>query len=271
MEFFKKYSNKKSVIDEVLEASKPYEDKILICPLTEEEVEIIQNKFDKPLPNYFKEFLLKVGLKQDLVWGLCDRIFDFEDLGDFLLSNDYFRFGHNGGEDYWLLKFDEKDKTIYEYEFYNSGQIISMKKTFDELLWEGLESAKERYDVLPSNSVKDWFVEFSVNTSSDNFLEKELSPHLDFKISKRLECVQTSFKGKKYYEGEIEIEGKRTILKKSDSGLYFKWQEPVFEMKENSTIKKIDAALSKCVFQHEMLEYGIMNREAVKKIEEERQ
>lgn len=33
-------------------------------------------------------------------------------------------------------------------------------------------------------------------------------------------------------------------------------------------IKKIDAALSKCVFQHEMVEYGIMNREAVKKISE---
>jgi len=252
-----------------LEASKPYEDKIFICPLTEKEVEIIQNKFDQPLPDYFKEFLLKVGLKQDLVWGLCDRIRDFKDLGDFLPSDDYFRFGHNGGEDYWLLKFDEKDRIIYEYEFYNSGEIISMKKTFDELLWEGLESTKERYDVLPSNSVKDWFVEFSVNTSSDSFFEKELSKYLNIEIIKRLECVEIFPTDKKRYEGEIEIEGKRATLKKSDSGLYFKWQEPVFEMIENSTIKEIDVALSKCVFQYGMVDYGIMDREALKKIEEQ--
>lgn len=267
MRFFKK-QNKKSAIDEVLEASKPYEDKIFICPLNEKEVEIIQNKFNKPLPNYYKEFLLKVGLKQDLVWGLCDRTFDFEDLGDYLPSDDYFRFGHNGGEDYWLLKFDEKDKTIYEYEFYNSGEIISIKKTFDELLWEGLESAKERYDILPSNSVKDWFVEFSVNTSNERFLEKELGKYLNVKIIKALECVETFSTGAKRYEGEIKIEEKQTILKKSDSGLYFKWQEPVFKMKENSTIKKIDVALSKCVFKYVMCDMGIMNREGVKKISE---
>lgn len=233
MRFFKKHSGKKSVIDEVLEASKPYEDKIFICPLTEEEVEIIQNKFDKPLPNYYKEFLLKIGLKQDLVWGLCDRIRDFKDLGDILPSDDYFRFGHNGGEDYWLLKFDEKDKTIYEYEFYNSGEIISMKKTFDELLWESLESTKERYDVLSSNSVKDWFVEFSVNTSSERFLEKELGKYLNIKIIKELECVEIFSTGAKRYENEIEIKGKQIKLKKGLTGLYFKWQEPVFEMKKN--------------------------------------
>lgn len=268
MKFFKKHPSKKSVIDEVLEASKPYEDKIFICPLIEEEVEIIRNKFEKPLPEYFKEFLLKVGLKQDLVWGLCDRVRDFEDLGDFLPSDDYFRFGHNGGEDYWLLKFDEKDTTIYEYEFYNSGEIISMKKTFDELLWEGLESTKERYDVLPSNSVKDWFIEFSVNTSSERFLEKELGKYLNVKIIKEVECVETLPAGAKRYEGEIEIEGKQTTLKKSDSGLYFNWQEPVFEMKENSIAKKIDAALSKCVFKHAMCDMGIMNREGLKNISE---
>ena len=41
-------------------------------------------------------------------------------------------------------------------------------------------------------------------------------------------------------------------------------------MKNNSTIKKIDKALSNCVFKHVLIDYGIMNREQLKKIEEEK-
>ena len=126
-----------TTIDKILEELEPIKDKVVINPLSKKEIHLIQSKFKKRLPDYYVEFLGKIGLKQDLIWGLNDNISKFKDLGEFIPSENYFRFGDNGGEDYWLLKFDdEKDRTIYEYLYYNDGEIKSLNKTFDELIKE---------------------------------------------------------------------------------------------------------------------------------------
>ena len=175
------------------------------------------------------------------------------------------------------MKFeDESDKTIYEYDFYCDFEIKSLEKTFDELLIEGLKDIKNRHEELAPNSLKDWCVQFSVETGSGKFLEKELGKYIEVKLIKEPEYVETSPADVKCYEGEIEIEGKTLRLSKqtykgwNSPSLYFNWQESVDEMKNNSTIKKIDKALSNCVFKHVLIDYGIMNREQLKKIEEEK-
>jgi len=259
-----------TTVDKILQELKSYKDKVVISPLSKEEVEIIQAKFKKEIPGYFKDFLLKIGLRQDLIWGLSEQIID---LGDFLPSEDYFRFGDNGGEDYWLLKFeDENDRTIYEYDFYCNYEIISLNKTFDELLFEGLEDIKKRYDDLPLNDKKDWCVQFSINTGSGRFLVTQLKDKLDFPIEliKEPEFTETSTAGVKCYEGIISINGKRVRLGKQiikgmgSPTLYFDWQESIKDMQENSFIKKLDQALSNCVFKHSLCDYGILNREELK-------
>ena len=266
-----------TTVDKILEELKPYKDKVVINPLSKEEIEIIQSKFKKRIPNYFIDFLKKIGVKQDLVWGLNEGINRFEDLGDFLPSENYFRFGDNGGEDYWLLKFDnEEDRTIYEYDYYCDFEIKSLKKTFDDLLFEALEDKIKRFENLASNDLKDWCVQFSIETGSGKFLEKELGKYVNVKLIKEPEFVETSPAGVKCYEGKIEIEGKEVLLKKqtykgwSSPSLYFNWQESVEKMKKNSTIKKLDKALSDCVFKHTLIDYGIMNREELKRIEEKK-
>lgn len=266
-----------TIIDKILEKLKPYEDKVVVSPLSNEEISIIKSKFKKRIPNYFIEFLQKIGLKQDLIFGINDGVNRFEDLSEFIQSENYFRFGDNGGEDYWLLKFeDENDRTIYEYDYYCDFEIKSLEKTFDELLIESLEDVKSRYEELTPNSAKDWCVQFNVETGSGKFLEKELGKYVEVRLIKELEYVETSPANVKCYEGEIEIEGKRLLLKKqtykgwNSPSLYFNWQESVEEMKNNSIIKKIDKALSTCVFKHVLTDYGIINREQSKKVGEEK-
>ncbi|MCT4639499.1 MAG: SMI1/KNR4 family protein [Bacteroidales bacterium] len=267
-----------NLIDKILKDLEPFKDKILISPLSVGEVDLIQSKFNKKLPEYFKEFLLKIGLKQDLIWGINEGVNRFQDLREFLESEDYFRFGDNGGEDYWLLKFeDENNRMIYELDHYNSMEIRSLNKTFDDLLVAGIEEIKKKYDDLDSNEIKDWCVQFSVETGSGKFLEKELGKYLTVKLINKPVFVEESSAGVKCYEGEIEIEGQIKKLKEqsyegwSNSSLYFNWQESVKQMQENSLIKKIDGALSNCVFKHTLIDYGILNRDELQDIETEKQ
>ena len=265
------------IIDKILKELKPIKDKVVINPLTKGEIDLIQSKFKKRLPKYYTEFLSKIGLKQDLVWGLNDGINKFNDLSDYLPSENYFQFGDNGGEDYWLLKFeDERDRTIYEYKYYNDGKIKNLGKTFEELLFEGLEDKKKRYNEIALNDVKDWCVQFSIGTGSGKFLMTQLKDKLDIPIEiiKEPNYIETSESGVKCYEGIISINGKETRLGKQiikgmgNSNLYFNWQETVEEMKNDSIIKKINSALSKCIFKHNMIDYGILNRESLKEINE---
>ena len=67
-------------------------------PLSESEIKYIQSQYSKKLPSYFINFLRKIGLKQDFVWGVLGSTKDFKDLGEFLPSEDYFQFG-DGNED----------------------------------------------------------------------------------------------------------------------------------------------------------------------------
>ncbi len=256
-------------IDQILNDLKPYEDKVVLSPLSEQEIESIQSKFKKRLPDYYKYFLKKIGLKQDFIWGLQDSINRFQDLNEFLSSEDYFRIGDNGGEDYWLIKFEnEIDRTIYEYDYYCNGEIKSIGKTFDQLLAEALEDIKTRYPKLTPNSQKEWCVQFSINTGSPDFLIAQLKNKIDIPIKQisKIEYTDTTKAGVKSYKGLISINGqevpisKQVILGAGSTNLYFNWKESIKDMQEHSFIKKLDKALDDCVFQHTLIDYGILDK-----------
>jgi len=69
------------------EKLKEFESKVVISPLSEPEVDSIESILSRKLPEYYREFLLTIGLKQDAVWGLLDGIRDFDPLTNFLPDN----------------------------------------------------------------------------------------------------------------------------------------------------------------------------------------
>lgn len=261
-----------TIIDKALKAIEPYKDKVFLNPLSDEEVALIQSNYNKKLPNYFVEFLKKVGIKQDFVWDIIDNISRFDALEDFLPSTDYFQFGDRA-EDYWLLKFDDNDQNIYEYDYYNEGRIKPLGKTFEDLLFEAVDDIKNRYNELIPNHQKDWCVEFHLYTSNARFIEKELSKYLNIKLLKDFNYKE-NIPNDESYKGEIEIEGEKIILSKSkfrtgNSMISFDYREPVNRVKGDSMIKKIDEALLKCVFPHGLADYGILNRKDLENDENE--
>ncbi len=253
-----------TTIDKILGELQPYEDKVLINPLSNEEIEQIQSKYKNKLPEYFLDFLRKIGLKQDFIFGINENINDFEDLSDFIQSNNYFRFGKNGGEDYLLLSFNENDNTIYEYDYYCDFEIKSLEKTFDDLLIQSLNNVRSNYKELVFNTLKYWSVQFSIETENGKDLENELGKFLKVKLIKEPEYIETSPAEVECYEGEIEIEEKKVVLSKQTykywdkPTLYFDWEESIQKMKINSIIKKIDKSLSNCPFNYDLIDYGII-------------
>ena len=64
-------------VEEFKEKLKGFESKVVISPLGESDVIFIESILSRKLPDNYREFLLTIGLKQDAIWGLNDRIRDF--------------------------------------------------------------------------------------------------------------------------------------------------------------------------------------------------
>ena len=63
-------------VAEFKEKLKGFELTVVTSPLNESEVTFIESILSRKLPNYYREFLLTIGLKQDAIWGVNDRISD---------------------------------------------------------------------------------------------------------------------------------------------------------------------------------------------------
>jgi hypothetical protein len=254
-------------LQEFVEKLKEFESKVTINPLTEDEVDNIELVLNRGLPHYYREFLLKIGLKQDAIWGLFDSVSDFDPLLDFLpeeAATNYFRFGHNGGEDYWLLRNDDPtDRTIYEYEYYGDGEIKSLGKTFDELLDEAILLLTENKDKLPDNSQKVWAVQFSIDNDSITPVIESLRKEFECNLSREMSKTEVSSAGVICSEGSIVLQGKEILIKKQEyktwetASYSFDWKESVGEMTNKSLIKRIENRLKSDGLKVTLIDYGI--------------
>lgn len=257
-------------IERFIDKLSDFKDKVTISPLSETEVNEIERILDRELPTYYRDFLLQVGLKQDVVWGLNDRVNDFDPLEDFLPDGEskrFFRFGNNGGEDYWLLRNDDpSDKTIYEYDYYCNFEIKSLNKTFHDLLNESIWQLTENQDQLTINSDKVWAVQFSIDTNNESNIIESLKTEFNCEIANEVMYTETSPAKVVCSVGKITLQGIEIPLKKQEyegwetASFYFDWKESVTDMKENSLIKRIEKNLIRSGLKVTLIDYGIMDK-----------
>ncbi|BDD08609.1 hypothetical protein FUAX_10410 [Fulvitalea axinellae] len=256
-------------IEKFRQRLKEFDSKVVISPLSEIEVSKIESILERKLPEYYREFLLNIGLKQDVIWGINDRVSDFNPLTNFLPngeSKNYFRFGHNGGEDYWLLRSDDpNDRTIYEYDYYCNFEIKSLNKTFDDLLDEAIQNLEANQDDLTENSQKIWAVQFSIDTDNVDLIIESLKEDFGCEIIKEIEKTEVSSAGVICSEGVILINGVELPISKQEysgwntASFSFDWNESVIEMNENSLINRIENKLKSAGLKVTLIDYGIMD------------
>ena len=110
-----------------------YSNKIIINPLDEKEIIKLEEKLKRKLPEFFRQFLLEVGIPQDLIIELHDSLNKFELLDDFLPNNEWMNYIYIGGpsEDYLLIKNKEfKSEEIYYYDYYKDFEVKTLGKSF---------------------------------------------------------------------------------------------------------------------------------------------
>jgi hypothetical protein len=255
-------------VEEFVEKLKEFGSKVLITPLTEIEVANIELVLDRKFPEYYRQFLLQIGLKQDAICGLLDRIEDVNDLAEFLpdgQSTTFFHFAHShNGEGYWLLRIDDPtDKNIYEYDYPDSC-IRRTDKTFDQLLDESLQQLTQNKDLLRNNSEKCWIVEFSIAVDNVDVIIGSLKKEFDCHLSEDIGQIQVSSGGTIISLGKIRLQGADIQIKKKDHHKWetpkfcFNWNEPVADMQMNSLIKRIESRLKNDSLEVELLDYGIL-------------
>jgi len=246
---------------------KEFDSKVVISPIKESEAREIERRLNRKLPQYYREFLMTIGLKQDVIFGLIDKVGDFDPLFDFLpkgQAKKYFRFGDNGGEDYWLLRSDDfSDHSIYEYEYYGDGKIKSIGKTFEDLLGESYSFLKMNKDSLVANSKKVRAVQFSIDTNNLDQIIQSLTNEFRCSVAREVGNMEVSSAGVITSNGTIVLEGVETLIKKQEyrdwetASYYFNWNESVDEMNANSLIERVEARLRNDGLKVTLIDYGI--------------
>src|SRR5690606_30759623 len=116
-----------------------------------------------------------------------------------------FRFGHNGGDDYWLLRNDDwSDRTIYEFDYYNEANIKSLGITFDDLLDQAPQNLTETRDGLIDNSKKVWSIQFSIDTTDVIEIINSLKKEFNCCLLKAIENTHVSSTGVISSEGTMQ-------------------------------------------------------------------
>ena len=246
---------------------KEFDSKVFFSPIKESEAREIERRLNRKLPQYYREFLMTIGLKQDVIFGLIDKVSDFDPLIDFLpkgQAKNHFRFGDNGGEDYWLLRSDDfSDHNIYEYEYYGDGKIKSIGKTFEDLLSESYSLLKMNKDRLVDNSKKVRSVQFSIDTDNFDQIIQSLRNEFRCSVSREIGNMQVSSAGVITSNGTITLEGIETLIKKQEyndwktASYYFNWNESVHEINTNSIIERVEATLRNDGLNVTVIDYGI--------------
>lgn len=256
-----------NLINEIVQGLGPYAEIVFYHGLSEAEIRDVERKINVTFPDYYFDFLSKIGIQQDFIWALPSRIDEIENVDDILpeaYAGKFFRFADNGGEDYWLLRHDDpKDHTIYEYDHHCNFDVVSMSMSFEDLLRKGLEELKQGYPPRFPNSLKKWCVEFSIETNNLSALVNALHEvGCILKESPQLKEFHSS--GVKSFEGKFEMMGieieinKSSFEGRSTDSFWFNWAEPIANIKGDSTIKKINNALKVSGLNYTMCDFGIM-------------
>jgi hypothetical protein len=153
--------------------------------MSRKQVDDLQKRVGVPAPTSFREYLMEVGLFQDLTAWSTSAIEVYDDPEDFVLGREFlteilpankaelFPFGDDGaGNVYCLLPGDKTPCTIHFVDHETAK--VSKRKDFTEWLQAVVAKVLRGIRRRPLNDRKAWCVQFSFSGTSYEDLEKLL-------------------------------------------------------------------------------------------------
>lgn len=241
-----------------------YNNTVFYYGLTEDKISGIEKSIGKKFPAYFREFLKTFGVRQDFVFGLLENEKIFVDKMSYLpddIKKSFVVIGDNGGEDYWLLNTDdERDKNIYEWRYWNEGEIVKLDFDFDALLKRSLAQLSRTTVDRKTNNTKLWSVQFAIPAMD----EQSICSVIPLTISEEWKLTKISPVNVYCYETNALLNNTEIKLKRQEYSdwetpiYYFNLKEPVSNFGTNCLIEELDSKLKQEFPEYRLVDYGIL-------------
>ncbi|MFT3705238.1 MAG: hypothetical protein QM802_22920 [Agriterribacter sp.] len=263
MNSYKDFPMQKNYIDDILLKLEPY-NKAFYFPSTAHEIGLIEKQISQKFPDYFKQFLLTFGIRQDFVFELFKRERDIIDNHSYLPHSLQKHFipigGSSAGGDTWFIKSGSGLQHIYESVHETQSELSRLDFSFSELVDKNIIDLRDHYESSPFNKDKNWCVQFSIKTTKPDQLLKTI----DAVQTTEWSNSEVSSAGVYCVYTEIALADKILKLSRQEYKgwkspiYYFNWKEPAYRIGAGSFIRALDSKLTKTFKRYTLIDYGIM-------------
>ena len=269
-------------IREILTPLEAHSDRIIRTPLTSEQVDHLERELALTIPACFREYLLQVGLFQDLsYWGaspfqLSDRTQHIIDDRRFLREllagkhDDLLPFGHDGAGNYFALATSGGEPYRIHFVDHETRK-VSKQKPFEDWLQGVVAKAVRGAKRRPPNERKVWAVQFSLPDLSWEDLKSILSKAGKVRdLDADWKNFETSPADVTSSEREFEFDGEALRAVRME---YEHWNGPrlSFDMQEKliggpvpSRIRTLDRLFQQNCPGYRLVDYGPLDSKHLK-------
>ncbi|QDU11048.1 SMI1/KNR4 family protein [Gimesia aquarii] len=270
-------------VQDILSPLDPYWDRIIRQPMSSEAVDDLEQQVGHPMPAPLRDYLMAVGLFQDLTnWNtssieVYDRPSQFINTYQYLCKilppekQDFFPFGDDGAGNVFCLP-TAADVPCRIHFLDHETRKLSKRKDFGDWLQSVVVKVKRGIRRRIPNEHKVWSVQFSFNGISYDELTQLLASLGQFReIDSDWMNPETSDVGVKSANRQVELNedrfkiGRLEYEKWDGPSFSFNMMEPIADGFEHSRIRKFDRSFKEKWPGYRLVDYGPLDSRELEK------
>jgi hypothetical protein len=268
-------------VREILAPLDPHWDRIIRTPLSTTEVDDLERQVGLPVPAPLRDYLMEVGLFQDLTWG-TSSIEVYESISQFVSGREFlstllppkyadlFPFGGDGAGNEFCLP--TVGGTPFRIHFVDHETAkVSPRKDFTEWLQSVVAKALRGIRRRPPNDRKVWSVQFSLPKMSFTELMALLGSVSEVKAVDADWVKRSKDGGMISSERRFELNGQRLKATQLEYAgwdgpmLFFDMREPLHGGLAHSQIRALNALFKEKWPGYKLVDYGPLDLKALEK------
>jgi hypothetical protein len=261
-------------IQDILAPLGPHWDRIIRRPMSDKEVKKLEKQVGLPAPAPLRDYLMQVGLFQDLTWWEASSIEVYDDASEFVLGRqllaeilpaqkaELFPFGEDGAGNVFCLPTADGVPCRIHFVDHETAK-VSKQKEFTAWLQAVVAKVLRGIRRRPPNDRKAWCVQFTFRGNSFADLTKLLSSVGKVKsVDSDWTNRDVSPEGVTSTERRLELNGVRLKVSRLEHRawdsplLSFDMREPLQQGLEHSQIRVLDGLFKKKCPGYALVDYG---------------